>query len=114
MRGTILLVSGFLAATLACMPALAETYPAPVGNCDAAVMNLEAARMAQLRTAAALAAGGKTAALCQADTAAMQKLSREAARLLTACPGMDDAMVQGRKMAAFAQAGLAAPSCKAP
>lgn len=103
-------------------PALAA-YPAPVGNCDAAVMLLEAARVAQSHTAAAIAknkgCGIQAVKALDANVGSAALLAKRADGLLAACPGMDDAMWQGARMASFAKdaaadANKARAACTAP
>jgi hypothetical protein len=88
--------------------AMGQAYRAPVGNCDASVMGLESARLAAVKVQAAAKAGGaactsQNKAAVAAWLAAANGLDRRASGLLAACPGMDDAMAQGAKMAALAR-----------
>jgi hypothetical protein len=98
------------------MPASAQHYRAPSGNCDAAVMLLEAARVANAKAASELAAAMQdkskictVATLKTADerVTTADRLSQRAERLLMACPGMDDAMTQGSKMTEAAKKEIA-------
>jgi hypothetical protein len=108
-----LLITGFLLVSVwGAMPALAQRYRAPSGNCDAAVMLLEAARTANAKANTELAAALQdkdkvctAAAINAADqrVSSASRLSQRADGLLMACPGMDDAMIQGEKMAAFSK-----------
>lgn len=96
---------------VAALPVQAQTYKAPTGNCDAAVMFLEAARVAHTTADTAL----RQARVCTPDAnkamdaklAAAGNISRRADGVLAACPGMDDAMVQGQKMTVFGQTAVA-------
>lgn len=90
-----------------CLAAQAQPYRAPEGNCDASVMSLETARMASMKAEAAAKPGAAACtATAQANVAAWlaaaNGLQRRATGLLAACPGMDDAMAQGEKMAKLA------------
>lgn len=109
---TGILLAGFCGA----LPASAQHYRAPSGNCDAAVMLLEAARVANAKAAADLAtAMGDKSGICAAPTtkaadervATASRLSQRAERLLMACPGMDDAMSQGARMTELAKTEIA-------
>lgn len=92
--------------------ASAQPYRAPSGNCDAAVMLLEAARVANAKAASELATAIRDKArICTPATiksadervTTANRLSQRAERLLLACPGMDDAMIQGGKMTEVAK-----------
>lgn len=101
-----------LLAAFAALPALADEYPAPVGNCDGATMMLEAAREAYLRSGAALAAAGASCSgerskALDAHLASAQMLARRAREAMAACPGMDDEMWQGRQMTRLAETDIA-------
>jgi hypothetical protein len=94
------------------LPVSAQPYRAPSGNCDAAVMLLEAAKVANAKATSELAMATRDKSrICTAATiksadervATANRLSQRAERLLMACPGMDDAMIQGGKMTALAK-----------
>jgi hypothetical protein len=94
------------------LPASAQRYRAPSGNCDAAVMLLEAARVANAKATSELAMATRDKGkVCTAATiksadervTTANRLSQRAERLLMACPGMDNAMIQGGKMTELAK-----------
>lgn len=105
-------MAGLLLVGIFVLPAAAQRYRAPTGNCDAAVMLLEAARVANTKAVADLAtAMREETKICSAATlkaadarvSTAERLSQRAEGLLMACPGMDDAMAQGEKMTGLAK-----------
>lgn len=87
----------------------AQSYRPPVGNCDALVMSLESARLASVE--AGKSTQKEHPKSCKDVTeflAAAQRLAQRADALLAACPGMDDAMLQGSKMEALSKAEISA------
>lgn len=102
------LITAFVCLCETISAAHGQSYRAPVGNCDAAVMSLESARLASAELhGAPQQAGSGACTLFNARQAAAQRLAQRADALLAACPGMDDAMAQGVRMAALAKTEVA-------
>lgn len=103
------LITAFVCLCEAISVAHAQSYRPPVGNCDAVVMSLESARLANAELYDAPQQSGSGACLqFNARLAAARRLAQRADGLLAACPGMDDAMAQGARMAALAKSELTA------